>query len=77
MERELMATGEARIISLAEAAKLLGVSYPTTVRLATDGELKAFRVRKVWRTSTTACEDYVNERFRAQEAACRARSAGM
>lgn len=75
MERELVATGEARIISLAEAAKLLGVSYPTTVRLATEGELKVFRVRKAWRTSTMACEEYVRERFRAQEAACRARSA--
>ena len=77
MENMTAAMGEARIISLAEAAKLLGVSYPTTVRLATDGELKAFRVRKVWRTSTTACEDYVNERFRAQEAACRARQSGV
>ena len=77
MEREPLATGEARIISLAEAAKLLGVSYPTTVRLATEGELKAFRVRKVWRTSTAACEGYVRERFRAQEAACRARNTEM
>lgn len=77
MEDTAKATGEARIISLAEAAKLLGVSYPTTVRLATEGELKAFRVRKAWRTSTTACQEYVAERFRAQEAACRARSAEM
>lgn len=76
MEDTAKATGEARIISLAEAAKLLGVSYPTTVRLATEGELKAFRVRKAWRTSTTACQEYVAERFRAQEAACRARSTG-
>ena len=76
MEDTGKATGEARIISLAEAAKLLGVSYPTTVRLATEGELKAFRVRKAWRTSTTACQEYVAERFRAQEAACRARSTG-
>lgn len=77
MEDTAKATGEARIISLAEAAELLGVSYPTTVRLATDGELKAFRIRKAWRTSTAACEEYVDERFRAQEAACRARKAGM
>jgi len=77
MENMTAAMGEPRIVSLAEAAKLLGVSYPTTVRLATEGELKAFRVRKAWRTSTTACEEYVRERFRAQEAACRARSTGV
>ena len=77
MENMTVAMGEPRIISLAEAAELLGVSYPTMVRLASEGELKAFRVRKVWRTSTAACEEYVRERFRAQEAACRARNAEM
>ena len=42
---------QGRIISLKEAADIIGTSYPTAVRLANSGELKAFRVRHSWRTS--------------------------
>lgn len=59
-----------RIISLREAADLLGVSYTTVFRMVKDGELKAFRMRNVWRTSTTVCEDYIAEQFKKQALIC-------
>ena len=62
---------EGRIISLSEAAKMLGTSYPTVLRLATNGELKAFRIRRAWRTSEAACEAYVQKQFEIQATACR------
>lgn len=64
---------EERIISLAEAAKMIGTSYPTVVRLATSGELKAFRIRHSWRTSTTVCKEYIREQFEKQAQICRSR----
>lgn len=61
---------EGRIISLGEAAKMLGTSYPTVLRLATNGELKAFRIRRTWRTSEAACEAYVQKQLELQATAC-------
>ena len=63
--------GEGRIISLKEAGKIIGASYQTTMRLAKDGELKAFRIRKVWRTSEAACEEFVRRQFKLKAIACR------
>ncbi|MCH4184492.1 MAG: helix-turn-helix domain-containing protein [Eggerthellaceae bacterium] len=37
------------LMSFSEAAKYLHVSYATVFRLVTDGELKAFRIKKNWR----------------------------
>lgn len=62
---------EGRIISLKEASNLIGASYQTTVRLAKDGELKAFRIRKTWRTSEAACQEFVRNQFKLQALACR------
>ena len=59
-----------RIITLHEASRILGISYNTVLRLAQTGELKAFRIRNSWRTSTTACESYISEQFRIQAAEC-------
>ena len=64
-------TGEGRIITLMEAAKLLGTSYPTAHRMACSGELKAFRLRNSWRTSTAACAEYVRRGFAEQARTCR------
>ena len=64
---------QGRIISLKEAADILGMSYPTAVRMANSGELKAFRIRKTWRTSDIACEEFINRQFKLQ--AARSRSA--
>jgi excisionase family DNA binding protein len=69
-------TGEGRIITLMEAARLLSTSYPTAHRMACSGELKAFRVRNAWRTSAAACEEYVSRRFAEQERACHAAREG-
>lgn len=65
---------QGRIISLKEAADILGTSYPTAVRMASSGELKAFRIRKTWRTSDIACEEFISRQFKLQ--AARSRSAG-
>ena len=62
--------GEARIISLMDAAKLLGTSYPTALRLARSGELKAFKIHRIWRTSTSACDEYIKRRFAEQALMC-------
>ena len=40
------------------------------MRLAKSGELKAFRLRNSWRTSTAACEEYVRRRFAEQARIC-------
>ena len=64
------AKSQARIISLAEAAKIIGTSYPTAVRLAKSGELKAFRIRKTWRTSEAACRAFVRNQFEIQALEC-------
>ena len=61
---------EGRIISLGEAAEILGASYPTVLRLATNGELKTFRIRRAWRTSEAACEEYVQKQLEIQATAC-------
>ena len=54
------------IMTLADAAKYLHTSYSTVYRLVTSGELKAFRLRKSWRTSMSACEEFVRRRFAEQ-----------
>ena len=61
---------EGRIISLYEAGEILGTSYPTAMRLGKSGELKAFRIRKTWRTSEAACEEFVRSQFDIQAMAC-------
>lgn len=35
-------------INLAEAGKLIGISYPYMLRMATEGTLPAFRIGKKW-----------------------------
>lgn len=61
---------DVRIISLKEAAKILGASYPTVLRMATEGDLQAFRIRHTWRTSTAACEEFIQCKFDEQPRAC-------
>lgn len=55
-----------RIITLQEAAEILSVSYSTAFRLTESGELKAFRIRNSWRTSTVACAQYIDRQMRVQ-----------
>ena len=49
---------------------MLCTSYPTVHRLVNAGELKAFRIRNSWRTSTAACEEFVRRRFEEQAKIC-------
>ena len=67
---QAFAEGQPRLITLAEAADILSVSYQTTARLARSGELKAFKIRGTWRTSTAVCEEYIQERYRIQALEC-------
>ena len=76
LETRGTAKGRARIISLAEAAEIIGTSYPTAVRLAESGELKAFRIRKSWRTSDAACDEFVRRQFELQALRCRSKAQG-
>lgn len=65
--RETPDHASARVITLDEAAEMLCCSYSTALRLVTDGELRAFRVRGAWRTSTAACEEFIERGFEDQE----------
>ena len=76
LETRDTAKSRARIISLAEASEIIGTSYPTAVRLAESGELKAFRIRKSWRTSDAACDEFVRRQFELQALRCRSRAQG-
>lgn len=76
LETRDTAKRRARIISLAEAADIIGTSYPTAVRLAESGELKAFRIRKSWRTSDAACDEFVRRQFELQALRCRSKARG-
>ena len=76
LETRDTAKGRARIIYLAEAAEIIGTSYPTAVRLAESGELKAFRIRKSWRTSDAACDEFVRRQFELQALRCRSKAQG-
>ena len=66
------AENDGRIMTLDEAAEYLKTSYSTVYRLVVDGELRAFRIRNAWRTSTGACHEFVNKRFEEQSVICRA-----
>lgn len=59
------------VITLSEAGKILHASYATVLRLATSGELKAFRIRNSWRTSKFACNEYIRTQFKKQAFVCR------
>lgn len=40
-------------------------------RLVVNGELKAFRLRNSWRTSTAACDEYIKRQFEEQAVICK------
>lgn len=61
---------DGRVLTLNEAGKILNASYSTILRLVTDGELRAFRIRNSWRTSTSACEEYKRRQYAEQAIAC-------
>ena len=64
-------TAEGEIITLSQAGEILNASYATVRRLVVAGELKGFRLRNSWRTSTTACEEYIKRQFDEQAVICR------
>ena len=56
-------SGNAKILTLAEAAEYMHSSYSTVYRLAVDGELPAFRLCNAWRTTTAACDAFIKRQF--------------
>ena len=55
-----------QVITLQTASEILCCSYSTALRLANSGELRAFRVRGSWRTTTAICEAYIEQRLDEQ-----------
>ncbi len=51
-------------IGAGEAAKMLGVSSRTVIKLAERGELPGFRVGKLWKFRPSDIEDYIEQQIR-------------
>lgn len=62
---------EGEILTLAQAAEYLNASLSTVLRLVNSGELRAFRIRKAWRTSSGACDEFVKRQFADQAVICK------
>ena len=68
---EARTSSEGEILTLAQAAEDLNASLPTVLRLVNSGELRAFRIRKAWRTSSGACDEFVKRQFADQAVICK------
>lgn len=68
---EARTSSEGEILTLAQAAEYLNASLPTVLRLVNSGELRAFRIRKAWRTSSGACDEFVKRQFADQAVICK------
>lgn len=64
-------SSEGEILTLAQAAEYLNASLSTVLRLVNSGELRAFRIRKAWRTSSGACDEFVKSQFADQAVICK------
>ncbi|WP_455026469.1 helix-turn-helix domain-containing protein [Olsenella uli] len=64
-------SSEGEILTLAQAAEYLNASLSTVLRLVNSGELRAFRIRKAWRTSSGACDEFVRRQFADQAVVCK------
>ena len=64
-------SSEGEILTLAQAAEYLNASLSTVLRLVNSGELRAFRIRKAWRTSSGACDEFVKRQFADQAVICK------
>lgn len=70
-KKHIETSNEGEILTLGQAAKYLNASASTVLRLVQDGELRAFRMRKVWRTSTEACDEFIKRSFDEQAVICK------
>ncbi|QUC04021.1 MAG: helix-turn-helix domain-containing protein [Coriobacteriaceae bacterium] len=68
---EARTSSEGEILTLAQAAEYLNASLSTVLRLVNSGELRAFRIRKAWRTSSGACDEFVKRQFADQAVVCK------
>jgi excisionase family DNA binding protein len=68
---EARTSSEGEILTLAQAAEYLNASLSTVLRLVNSGELRAFRIRKAWRTSSGACDEFVRRQFAGQAVVCK------
>ena len=67
---EARTSPEGEILTLAQA-EYLNASLSTVLRLVNSGELRAFRIRKAWRTSSGACDEFVRRQFADQAVVCK------
>lgn len=67
---EARTSPEGEIFTLAQA-EYLNASLSTVLRLVNSGELRAFRIRKAWRTSSGACDEFVKRQFADQAVVCK------
>lgn len=68
---EARTSPEGEIFTLAQAAEYLNASLSTVLRLVNSGELRALRIRKAWRTSSGACDEFVKRQFADQAVVCK------
>lgn len=68
---EARTSPEGEIFTLAQAAEYLNASLSTVLRLVNSGEPRAFRIRKAWRTSSGACDEFVKRQFADQAVVCK------
>lgn len=68
---EARTSPEGEIFTLAQAVEYLNASLSTVLRLVNSGELRAFRIRKAWRTSSGACDEFVKRQFADQAVVCK------
>lgn len=68
---EARTSSKGEILTLVQAAEYLNASLSTVLRLVNSGELRAFRVRKAWCTSSGACDEFVKRQFADQAVICK------
>jgi len=56
MESSIAPRPDVRAVSVTEAARLLGLSRATAYRLVREGDLRAVRLRTVWRVPIDAID---------------------
>ena len=61
------------VLSLKEAAAMLGVSYSTVYRMVQDGQIEAYRIRTQYRIPRKACEKFVRDETKKLGYLCKIR----
>ena len=75
MNRQVFDTADeglrSQLLTLNDVSEYLNCSYSTTLRLVSRGELEACRIGTAWRTSKSACDNYIRRQFAEQRIICK------